>query len=255
MEGCMGSGRYDGFDQQEVGRSEAETDQGADGSSGRPLVGVPRGARVRDRPPDGPPSGQPDRRIDRCSLPSWARLEIARFKRLQLPTTGAPRGRAQLEGAPALEAGGVAREEQRISVFVDECGLSAHPERARAWARAERRHGSRRPSTLRASRSLGDCRSGDSTSRSSLVRLCRQTPHPFVLDENIDDLAILLRTKSDLAMDVVNLKMRKVGGPTRFRQARDLSVFLHGNRHNPGRQLGRRLRDGSDRPPGPEHTA
>ncbi len=31
----------------------------------------------------------------------------------------------------------------------------------------------------------------------------RQIPHPFVLDENIDDLGILLRAKSDPAMDVL----------------------------------------------------
>jgi hypothetical protein len=37
----------------------------------------------------------------------------------------------------------------------------------------------------------------------------RQCPHPFVLDENIDDLGILLRAKADLAMDVVNLKISK----------------------------------------------
>ncbi len=54
----------------------------------------------------------------------------------------------------------------------------------------------------------------------------RQTPHPFVLDESIDDLAILLRAKSDLAMDVVNLKISKLGGLTRIRQARDLCVAM-----------------------------
>ncbi len=54
----------------------------------------------------------------------------------------------------------------------------------------------------------------------------RQTPHPFVLDENIDDLGILLRAKSDLAMDVVNLKISKLGGLTKIRQARDLCVSL-----------------------------
>ena len=37
----------------------------------------------------------------------------------------------------------------------------------------------------------------------------RHTDHPFVLDENIDSLDNLLRGKSDLAMDVVNLKISK----------------------------------------------
>jgi L-alanine-DL-glutamate epimerase-like enolase superfamily enzyme len=54
----------------------------------------------------------------------------------------------------------------------------------------------------------------------------RQCPHPFVLDENIDDLGILLRAKADLAMDVVNLKISKLGGLTKTRQVRDLCVSL-----------------------------
>ncbi len=54
----------------------------------------------------------------------------------------------------------------------------------------------------------------------------RQCPHPFVLDENIDDLGILLRARADLAMDVVNLKISKLGGLTRIRQARDLCVSM-----------------------------
>ena len=54
----------------------------------------------------------------------------------------------------------------------------------------------------------------------------RQIPHPFVLDENIDDLGILLRAKADLAMDVVNLKISKLGGLTKIKQARDLCVSM-----------------------------
>lgn len=54
----------------------------------------------------------------------------------------------------------------------------------------------------------------------------RQCKHPFVLDENIDDLQILLRAKSDLAMDVVNLKISKLGGLTKTRQARDLCISM-----------------------------
>ncbi|MGB8693186.1 MAG: cis-3-hydroxy-L-proline dehydratase [Steroidobacteraceae bacterium] len=54
----------------------------------------------------------------------------------------------------------------------------------------------------------------------------RQCPHPFVLDETIDDIGILLRAKADLAMDVVNLKISKLGGLTKTRQARDLCVSL-----------------------------
>jgi L-alanine-DL-glutamate epimerase-like enolase superfamily enzyme len=54
----------------------------------------------------------------------------------------------------------------------------------------------------------------------------RHCPHPFVLDETIDDLAMLIRAKADLAMDVVNLKISKLGGLTKTRQARDLCVSL-----------------------------
>lgn len=54
----------------------------------------------------------------------------------------------------------------------------------------------------------------------------RNTTHPFVLDENIDCLDMLLRAKRDLAMDVVNLKISKLGGLTRTRQARDLCVSM-----------------------------
>lgn len=54
----------------------------------------------------------------------------------------------------------------------------------------------------------------------------RQTDHPFVLDENVDSLDMLLRAKADLAMDVVNLKISKLGGLTRTKQARDLCVSM-----------------------------
>ncbi len=52
----------------------------------------------------------------------------------------------------------------------------------------------------------------------------RRTPLPFVLDENIDGIDMLLRAIADRAMDVVNLKISKVGGLTRARQMRDLCV-------------------------------
>ena len=54
----------------------------------------------------------------------------------------------------------------------------------------------------------------------------RHTDNPFVLDENIDSLDMLLRAKADLAMDVVNLKISKLGGLTRTKQARDLCVSM-----------------------------
>jgi L-alanine-DL-glutamate epimerase-like enolase superfamily enzyme len=54
----------------------------------------------------------------------------------------------------------------------------------------------------------------------------RATDHPFVLDENVDSLEMLLRARSELAMDVVNLKISKLGGLTKTRQIRDLCVSM-----------------------------
>src|SRR6185503_19933017 len=58
------------------------------------------------------------------------------------------------------------------------------------------------------------------------VAVRRQIPQPFVLDENIDDINVLMRAKADLATDVVNLKISKLGGLTNTRQARDLCVTI-----------------------------
>lgn len=54
----------------------------------------------------------------------------------------------------------------------------------------------------------------------------RNCTQPFVLDENVDSLDMLLRARSDLAMDVVNLKISKLGGLTKTRQVRDLCVSM-----------------------------
>jgi L-alanine-DL-glutamate epimerase-like enolase superfamily enzyme len=54
----------------------------------------------------------------------------------------------------------------------------------------------------------------------------KMTDHPFVLDESIDGLPILLQANSLQAMDVVNIKISKFGGLTKARQARDLCVSL-----------------------------
>ncbi len=54
----------------------------------------------------------------------------------------------------------------------------------------------------------------------------RRTDHPFILDESVDNLDLLMRAHADHAMDVVNLKISKLGGLTKTRQARDLCVSL-----------------------------
>jgi len=52
----------------------------------------------------------------------------------------------------------------------------------------------------------------------------RRTTLPFILDENIDGIDVLMRAIADRAMDVINLKISKVGGLTKARQMRDLCV-------------------------------
>lgn len=57
-----------------------------------------------------------------------------------------------------------------------------------------------------------------------LVR--EKTSHPFILDENVDGIGMLVRAANDRAADVINLKISKVGGLTPARQMRDLAVSL-----------------------------
>ena len=54
----------------------------------------------------------------------------------------------------------------------------------------------------------------------------RHTNRPFVLDEVVDGIDMVVRAIGDQAMDVINLKISKVGGLTRARQIRDLCVSL-----------------------------
>jgi L-alanine-DL-glutamate epimerase-like enolase superfamily enzyme len=54
----------------------------------------------------------------------------------------------------------------------------------------------------------------------------RHTNRPFVLDEVVDGIDMVVRGVTDHAMDVINLKISKVGGLTKARQIRDLCVSL-----------------------------
>jgi L-alanine-DL-glutamate epimerase-like enolase superfamily enzyme len=54
----------------------------------------------------------------------------------------------------------------------------------------------------------------------------RHTNRPFVLDESVDGIDMVVRGIADKAMDVINLKISKVGGLTKARQIRDLCVSL-----------------------------
>jgi len=55
----------------------------------------------------------------------------------------------------------------------------------------------------------------------------RRTSLPFILDENITGIDALLRAHADGAMDVINLKISKVGGLSKARLIRDLCVSLN----------------------------
>ena len=54
----------------------------------------------------------------------------------------------------------------------------------------------------------------------------RRASHPFVLDEVVDSIDMLLRGYADRAMDVVNIKISKFGGLTKASLARDLCVAM-----------------------------
>ena len=56
------------------------------------------------------------------------------------------------------------------------------------------------------------------------VSIRRRTALPFVLDENIDGVAMLQKGIAEDAFDIINLKISKVGGLTKARQMRDLCV-------------------------------
>jgi L-alanine-DL-glutamate epimerase-like enolase superfamily enzyme len=63
------------------------------------------------------------------------------------------------------------------------------------------------------------------TYRECLV-IRHHTNRPFILDELVDSIGMLVEAAGDHAMDVINLKISKVGGLTKARQMRDLAVSL-----------------------------
>ena len=62
------------------------------------------------------------------------------------------------------------------------------------------------------------------TTFAECLSIRRRTSRPFVLDETIDGLDTLLRGLAEDAMDVINLKISKVGGLTKARLMRDICV-------------------------------
>jgi L-alanine-DL-glutamate epimerase-like enolase superfamily enzyme len=54
----------------------------------------------------------------------------------------------------------------------------------------------------------------------------QHTDHPIILDECMDSLEMLIRGYQDRAMDLVNLKINRIGGLTKARQFKDLCISL-----------------------------
>lgn len=54
----------------------------------------------------------------------------------------------------------------------------------------------------------------------------RKTDHPFVLDESIYNIPELIRAVNDQAMDVINIKISKLGGLTKAREIRDVCLAM-----------------------------
>ena len=54
----------------------------------------------------------------------------------------------------------------------------------------------------------------------------RHCDHPMILDECMDSIETLMRGYQDSAMDLINLKINRVGGLTKARQFRDLCMTM-----------------------------
>jgi L-alanine-DL-glutamate epimerase-like enolase superfamily enzyme len=64
------------------------------------------------------------------------------------------------------------------------------------------------------------------TSYRECLAVRRNTHKPFILDEVVDSMTMVVEGIADQAMDVINLKISKVGGLTKARKIRDLCVSL-----------------------------
>ena len=92
---------------------------------------------------------------------------------------------------------------------------------------ADANTGWRQHQALRVARAIKDldvyieqpCRTYD-----ECLAVRRHSDRPFILDESMDDIAMIARGHADRAMDVVNIKISKLGGLSRARQVRDLCV-------------------------------
>ena len=100
------------------------------------------------------------------------------------------------------------------------------------WLMHDALHASSRRCAMSMSTSKQPCHSYE-----ECLTIRQHCDHPFVLDEVIDSLGMLLRGHADRAMDVVNLKISKFGGLTALKQARDQCVTACGICHDDRRQL------------------
>lgn len=64
------------------------------------------------------------------------------------------------------------------------------------------------------------------TSYEECLAVRQHTDHPVILDECMDSLEMLIRGYQDRAMDLVNLKINRIGGLTKARQFKDLCISL-----------------------------
>ena len=54
----------------------------------------------------------------------------------------------------------------------------------------------------------------------------KNTNKPFILDESINSVDSLLRAYHDKAMDIINIKISKIGGVSKTKMLRDLCLEL-----------------------------
>lgn len=56
------------------------------------------------------------------------------------------------------------------------------------------------------------------------VSVRQRCPLPFIIDESMDDIGVMVKIIAQNAADAVNLKISKVGGLSKARAIRDLAV-------------------------------
>ena len=207
-----------GLDPRELAAAEPPHGRGAQGPPLRE-VGDRHGLLGHPRQGGGP-AGLPSARrpLRRGGGP------LSRDLAGELGEDGARASPATGRGLPQVPAQGGRRPDEDIA-RIRACARSS----SRGHARGRRQHRLAMHQAARVVRAVATSTS-TSSSRASSFEEClavrRRTGHPFVLDETIDGSDVLMRAHAEGAMDVINLKISKVGGLTKARQIRDLCVSL-----------------------------